>query len=305
MAAWLVTGGSGFLGRHLLDLLSTQTSVDLKPIALGRNPPIGWPAEAFLKADLADPEATKHAIARVEPTVVFHLAGRMPPATPAEMYRGNMLATVHLLDALRALDRPVRLIIAGSAAELGPVPDADLPVAEDWPCKPAGDYGLSKHMATVAGLAAGPPLHVIIARIFNPIGPGMPASLVFGRLARELTGPEPIRLKFGGLEVRRDFIDVRDVAQALLALAQHAGPGLVYHVGTGRSRSIGEGLTHLIARSGREVIFEPDSFEARGPIDSRADIGRISAETAWRPSISFEQSLDDLWTSLDVGRGCD
>ncbi|WZO97933.1 NAD(P)-dependent oxidoreductase [Isosphaeraceae bacterium EP7] len=305
MAAWLVTGGSGFLGRHLLDLLKARCAADIEPIALGRRLPPGWPAGAFIVADLDDPGATNRAIALAQPEVVFHLAGRMVPATPEEMYRGNTLATVHLLDALRALDRPVRLVIAGSAAELGPVPDGDLPVDETWPCKPAGAYGLSKHLASVAGLAAGPPLQVIVARIFNPIGPGMPASLAFGRLARELTANGPIRLKAGGLEVRRDFIDARDVALALLALALHATADRVYHVGTGQSRSIGEGLRHLIARSGREVVVEPDGMEPRGPLDSRADIGRIAAETGWHPSISFERSLDDLWGSLCAGPGCD
>ena len=54
----------------------------------------------------------------------------------------------------RGLDQPVRVILAGSAGERGPVPAADLPVGEDWPARPADPYGLSKYLASAAGLAA-------------------------------------------------------------------------------------------------------------------------------------------------------
>src|SRR3954465_8481467 len=129
------------------------------------------------------------------------------------------MATVHLLDALRALARPVRAVLAGSGGELGPVAADDLPVGEDYACRPAESYGLSKWLATTAGLAARPPLEVVVARIFNPIGPGMPPGLAFGRFARRLAepGPDPLRLTVGNLDSRRDFIDVRDVARALIA----------------------------------------------------------------------------------------
>src|SRR5262249_47033590 len=91
-------------------------------------------------------------------------------------------------------------------------------------------------------------------------------------------------------------------ARALIALAEQGRAGLVYNVGTGRSRSIGEGLDVLIRLSGREVRVESSSDPSgRGPNDSRADITRITTETAWRPTIAFERSLADLWDEVDVG----
>jgi GDP-4-dehydro-6-deoxy-D-mannose reductase len=91
------------------------------------------------------------------------------------------------------------------------------------------------------------------------------------------------------------------VARALIALAVRGRPGLVYHVGTGRSRRVGDGLEHLIRLSGRDVVVEVDPARAarRGPVDSRADIRRIEAHTGWRPEISWEQSLADLWAGSD------
>ncbi len=245
-------------------------------------------------------------MAELRPGVVFHLAGRTPPARPEEFYRDNTLATVGWLDALRGVGQPVRVVLAGSAAELGPVPVADLPVGEDWPCRPRDPYGLSKWLASAAGLAARSPLEVVVARVFNPIGPGLPASQALGRFARALAGGDgALTLTVGDLDARRDFVDVRDVADALVALAARGEPGRVYHVGTGRSHRVGDGLDRLIALSGRRVAVEVDPAFGRptGPNDSRADIRRITAEVGWSPRISWNQSLADLWASVQPGLG--
>ncbi|MDR3632618.1 MAG: NAD-dependent epimerase/dehydratase family protein [Isosphaeraceae bacterium] len=296
MTRWLVTGGTGFLGTHLLKALEPRGD---EVIALGRRAVTPAPSARFHEADLDDPVRVRAAIAEIRPTIVLHAAGRTPPADAYDLYRGNTMATVHLLDALRALDQPVRVVLAGSAAELGPVPCEHLPVAEDYPCRPADAYGLSKFLATSAGLAARPPLEVLVARVFNPIGPGLPATQAFGRFAERLCAGEsdPLTMTVGDLDARRDFIDIRDVARAFLALADRGRPGLVYHVGTGGSRRVGDGLDELIRLSGRavRVVMSPALAGRGGPSDSRADIGRIVAHTGWQPQVAFERSLAELF----------
>jgi nucleoside-diphosphate-sugar epimerase len=297
MPTWLVTGATGFLGSHVLHALGALPGPAAEVVVLGRRRPEGWPASSFVPADLDDAEGVRLAVEPLAPSVVIHTAGRTPPAPADQLYRTNALGTVHLLDALR--QTPARVVLAGSAAELGPVERADLPVGESYPCRPAGAYGLSKWLATAAGLAARPPLEVVVARIFNPIGPGLAATQAFGRFAAGLRAhdPDPLTLIAGDLDSRRDFIDVRDVARALIALATLGRPGLVYHVGTGCSHRVGDGLERLIRLSGRAVHVEsrPEPVGARGPIDSRADIRRIVEHTGWRPQISWDQSLEDLW----------
>ena len=356
MPVGVITGGSGFLGSHLLARLAAASypestedpeslgwqgsavlrnsgdgitgrveprgcgvprtpatrksarlaashetgATEVEVVAVGRNGPSGWTGR-FERADLADRDEVARLMTDLRPSVVWHLAGRTPPARPDEFYQANTLATVHLLDALRSLGQPVRVILAGSAGELGPVLDADLPVGEDWPCRPVDPYGLSKHLASAAGLAAREPLSVVVARIFNPIGPGLPVSQALGRFARTLAdGSGPLTLTVGDLAARRDFVDARDVADALLALAERGDPGRVYHVGTGQSHRVGDGLDRLIALSGRPVTIAVDPSFPRptGPTDSRTDITRIKAEVGWSPRITWEQSLADLWTSV-------
>ena len=301
MPVWIVTGGSGFLGSHLLARLVAPA--DVAVVAVGRQRPTGW-AGPFAAVDFRDHDRIAAVVAELRPAVVWHLAGRTPPGLAEDFHQDNTLATVGWLDALRGGGQPARLVLAGSAAELGPVPVADLPVGEDWTCRPADAYGLSKYLASAAGLAARPPLSVVVARVFNPIGPGLPASQALGRFARTLAaGAGDLTLTVGDLDARRDFVDVRDVADALVALAERGEPGRVYHVGTGRSHRVGAGLERLIALSGRRVTVDVDPTFGRpsGPNDSRADIRRITAEVGWSPRIGWEQSLADLWASVRPG----
>lgn len=206
---WLITGGSGFLGRHLLERLDREP-VDV--VTLGRRTIPGRP---FVKADLLDGDGLRRAINEASPSVVLHLAGRTPPADAESLDRSNRVATHRLIEALAAVPEPARLIAAGSAAELGPVPIDALPVGEEHPADPETDYGRSKLVATHAVLEAGG----IVGGVFNPIGPGTPPSQALGRFAAMLAdGRGPITLDVGDLSPRRDFIDGRDVADASSSL---------------------------------------------------------------------------------------
>ncbi len=309
MATWLITGATGFLGRHVLDALDTELFREGRTgdaiLVLGRRCPPGWPECRFVRADLNDPIGLREAIGKAAPDHVIHTAGHTPPAADDALYQSNFWATIRLLNALRSLNRRVRVTLAGSAAELGPVPPSALPVAESYPCSPLDAYGRSKLLATIAGLAERPPLELAVARVFNPIGPGLPPTQAFGEFAAQLRAEvaDPLPLLAGNLETRRDFVDVRDVARALVAVSLRGQPRLVYHVGCGQSRSVGEGLDLLVRLSGRSVklCIDPRRHVRKGPVDSRADIRRIVSHTGWKPTIPFEQSLADLWNNLDKG----
>jgi len=303
MATWLITGATGFVGRHVLDVLDGELANEARMgdtvLVLGRRCPAGWPESQFVRADLDDADDLFQAIRAIAPDHVIHTAGRTPPAADESLYRANFWATIRLLNAVRTLKRRVRVTLAGSAAELGPVPPVDLPVSESYACNPVEAYGRSKWLATVAGLAERPPLEVAVARVFNPVGPGLPPTQAFGEFAAQLLaqGSDPLPLVTGNLEARRDFIDVRDVARAIIAISLRGQSGLVYHVGTGKSRPVGEGLEHLIRLSGRSVklCVDPIRLSRKPPADSRADIRRISDHTGWTPTVCFERSLTDFW----------
>ncbi|MDG3004041.1 NAD-dependent epimerase/dehydratase family protein [Paludisphaera mucosa] len=306
MATWLITGAGGWLGGWVLDAVGRTLADGDRIVVLGRNRPASLRGALFVGADLRDPEGLGRAVRDVAPDYVIHAAGKTPPTPDEEMYEANFWGTDRLLNALRHLDRPVRVVVAGSAAELGPVAAADLPVVEDQVCRPMTAYGRSKAMATAAALVARGPLEIVVGRVFNPVGPGMPESLAFGRFAAQLAAPDlPQTLLAGRLDARRDFVDVRDAARALVALAHQGQARRIYNIGSGHSRTVQEGLDLLIHLSGRSVRIGLDAGATRRgePDDSRASLDRITAETDWRPSIPFERSMADLWSAASARGG--
>ena len=306
MAVWLVTGGSGFIGRHVLDALASRTGDRPEVASIGRSEPERPTSVTHHRCDLDDPSTVRRFAATIRPDVVLHLAARTPPADPRAMFRTNTGATATLLDALEALGRPCRFVHAGSIAEHGPIPSESLPAGASTPCRPADSYALSKWCASNLTRFQRRWVEGIVARIANPIGPGMSRRQAFGRFAAALaSGRGPLRLGVGDLSARRDFVDVRDVAEALIGLGERGVPASIYHVGTGRSRTVAEGLETLALLSGRELdLHVDDSCLGRAlPRDSRVDLGPILPDTGWMPRISFESSLRDLWDEAVADSG--
>ncbi len=252
------------MGRHVLDALESGADEpslsENKVIVLGRRCPETWPSADFVAADLTDADKLPGLIQRIAPDYVIHTAGRTPPALDEELYRANFWATIHLLSALRSAGKPARVVLSGSAAELGPVDPDRLPVDETYAGYPRDAYGRSKCLATSAGLAERAPLEVMVARVFNPIGPGTPPTQAFGRFADRLTDPDADPLESRGRRPRRPPRLHRRARRR--PCHDHSGVkgrrGLAYNVGTGRSRRVGEGLERLIQLSGRAVRVSVD-----------------------------------------------
>ena len=123
----------------------------------------------------------------VRPEHVFHLSGVMYSAQLSDFARHNTMAAGALLDAALADKPPGAVLLVGTAAEYGIVPEAELPVVESFPASPRTPYGASKYAQTQLGLdAARRGLRVIVARPSNIIGPGLPIGSVLGSFARQL-----------------------------------------------------------------------------------------------------------------------
>ena len=144
-----------------------------------------------------------------------------------------------------------------------------LPVGEDYPADPIDAYGRSKQLATRSGLAERPPLEVTVGPDLQPDRARDSRRLRrSARFAARLAepGPDPLDLPVGDLDARRDFVDVRDVARAMIALALHgqAGTGLSRRDGLSPARSA-RGSTILIDSSGRSVRTRVDPADAAVP----------------------------------------
>lgn len=270
----LVTGASGFVGRAVLEELRARS---LEVFAVSRTERAAVAGEARrVLSDPADTAEVRDLLLSVEPQFVMHLAGVSSAPSYSELYEANVVFAANLLDAALAMPRKPRVLLAGSAAEYGAVPAAQQPVREDVACRPNTAYGASKLAQTShAFVAASRGLSVVVARLFNPIGPGMPKSLALGSFAHQIAcmGAHGGVLATGDLDVVRDFMDVRIAARLLvdLSLASDTSAQVV-NICSGDGQRLLDLTQRLIAVSGVRVELQHDESR-RGNSDVRAFVG--------------------------------
>ena len=230
----LVTGATGFLGSHVLAALQERKS---DAWALSRRPPPDMPAERWLTlGDVADREAMRLTIASAAPDVILHAAGAAVGALDA-LYAANAVFGATLLAAAGDAAPRARIVLVGSAAECGFVPPESLPVTEETAPRPRDAYGISKLAQTFHAMTALERRQsVLVARLFNFIGPGMPAYLALGSFGRQLAAMSPTggTLKTGDLSSERDLLPVSSVVASLLALAEHPDALGIVNICSGR-----------------------------------------------------------------------
>jgi GDP-4-dehydro-6-deoxy-D-mannose reductase len=194
-----------------------------------------------------------------EPDVVLHCAGDTRNSNMRACFDANAALAGELLNAVAATSRQPRVILIGSAAEYGFVPEHSQPVKETWLCKPNTPYGVAKHAQTLLALSAGRHgLPVLVVRLFNPVGVGMPPHLALPSFVRRIARCDPgSTVEVGDLSARRDFIDVEEAARLLLELAALSHwPWPVVNLCSGQSYRIGALLDELIAASGARLAVE-------------------------------------------------
>jgi nucleoside-diphosphate-sugar epimerase len=283
----LLIGASGFIGRHVR-VRAAATGFEV--VTVSRSPGAG---DVCLDLATAAPADLAELIGKEAPDAVVNCGGATR-GDPAELVSGNVVAVANLVGALASA--PVRLVQLGSAAEYGKVPPGK-PVTESAEPRPAGPYGVTKLAGTEIVRAAR--LNAVVLRVFNPIGPGMPASTLAGRIAAGLRGGDA-EVRVGSLAAHRDFVDVRDVADAVLTAVRAPGPlPPVLNVGSGRAtplREVADSLAEC-AGPGRRIAEDAAGGSARSAEVpwQRADIGAIGRALGWAPTIDLSTSLRDLW----------
>lgn len=284
----LVTGGQGFVGRHLIEHLT----------ACGDEVVVS-------QADVTDRAAIRELITGVAPEAVYHLAGLAHVGeswdAPGETFRVNGLGTVEVLSAAAACARPPRTLVVSSAEVYGNVGPDDVPLGEDAPLRPVSPYAASKVAAEFAAMQAylGSKLPTLRARAFNHAGPGQAPVFLIPALARRIAAAErdgTSVLPVGNLSPRRDITDVRDVVRAYRLLVEHGEAGEVYNVCCGRDVKVESVADRLLQLSGVGARFEPNPTLMR-PVDVPVLLGdntRLVAATGWAPTYDLDDTLSDV-----------
>ena len=298
----LITGGNGFVGKHLAATLRAQGG---EVVTAGR---AGDGGSVDLPLELNDAGSVRAALEQAQPEVVFHLAAQtfVPDATrdPLSTYETNALGTARLYEALRQLSArpPPRVLVASSGEVYGARDPAEQPLREDLPPRPATTYAASKVASEAIALASARTYGIptIVTRAFNHIGPGQSERFAVASFARGLAaiaaGAKPV-LEVGNLAARRDLLDVRDVVEAYVAHAERGGAGEIYNVCSGTAVAIQEVLRQLImtARVAVEVREDPARLRPSDVPLAYGDNAKLRAATSWEPRYTLAQSLRDVY----------
>lgn len=312
----LITGITGFAGSHLAERLAAS-GVETHGLAVEEPPYPNLAAVAdevrIHRGDVTSLEDLEAAMRAARPDVVVHLAGQAVPALasrdPLAAVRVNVLGTAAVLGALDAW-AGAGLVLASSADVYG-APDAS-PVDERAPVRPANVYAATKVAAEALAREVGDrgERAVVILRPTNQIGPrqhpGLAASAFAKQIAEAEAGLRPAVVRHGNLRSGRDFLDVRDMADAYARAADLSEPGThLFNVGSGRAVTIGQVLGMLMELARIPVRDELDPELVRGTESVLAlDATRFRARTGWAPRVDLRTSLADTleyWRS-QVGR---
>ena len=302
----LVTGGAGFIGSHLCELLVAKGHevLALDSLVSGRLQNLktiaGQPGVRFVQADICDSAAIAPYFEGVD--WVFHLAGLadIVPSIeqPAQYFQTNVTGTLHVLEAARRFGAK-RLVYAASSSSYG-VPDV-YPTPETYPIKPLYPYALTKHMGEelVLHWARVYQMPAMSLRLFNVYGTRSRTSGAYGAvfgvfLAQKLHG-QPFTVVGDGTQTR-DFTYVTDVARAFLAAAESDLSGLALNVGSGDHYSV----NRLVELLGGDVVHIPR--RPGEPDCTFADIGQIRRLLGWQAQVSLEHGVQTLLDNIDAWR---
>ncbi|MBX3237197.1 MAG: NAD-dependent epimerase/dehydratase family protein [Nitrospiraceae bacterium] len=302
----LVTGGNGFIGSHLVEMLVHEGAV---VTSTASSEATRW---RYLEAvrsdvrtvvgDLADVETARRAVNGQQ--IVMHLAARVGGIQynmdhPASIFRGNMTAFLSVIEAAR-LERVERFLVTSSACVYPRHCTVPTPEAEGFRDRPEPTnegYGWAKRMEEFVGAAYADEhgLCVRVARPFNAYGPrdnfDQASSHVIPALIRRVEAGENPLSVWGDGSATRSFLYVTDFARGLMAVAEHASDPAPINIGSDEEVSMAE-LAHMVVEeSGRNMSIRFDASKPAGQPRRACDTTKASRLLGFRAEVPLRQGL--------------
>jgi len=297
----VITGGSGFVGKHLVKELRLNWP-DARLVVWDKSIADLPDGVEGVGVDIAEPDSYRQSLMELRPQWIVHLAAVASVGSamndPELTMKVNVEATERLLGAAR--DAMETKVLAVSSADIYgressiPLPELELDEAE-----PGNPYAESK--LEMERMIKGQFNDMVVrVRPFPHIGPGQGLGFVTADFASQVAAvearkQEPV-IKVGSLDKARDFTDVRDIVRAYRLLMEKGRVGEVYHVASEKATQVSEILNRLINMATVEVEVVKDEERVR-PVDISVLVGsaaKIREETGWRPEISLDRSLTDI-----------
>jgi nucleoside-diphosphate-sugar epimerase len=283
----LVTGATGFIGKHLSALASALGAHVLRTSRHG--------SDDCIAMDVTNPDDVKHTLTRFSPEVVYHLAsaGVAGKSTFSDLVSINTIGTANLLDSCTSLSLVPDLIIAGSGYEYAP---QSRPLTEADPTIPSSPYGISKAAATQYAMLAPDSIKVLVLRLFNVYGPGESPSRLLPYLVQSALAGAPVKTTLG--EQIRDFVHVGDVAEAFIrchTIPQRRSPATL-NLGSGSPIRLATFIEKAVSilkefKLDLRVEYGAIPYRAGEPMHYEANTQKFRKLTGWQPQTTLDDGL--------------
>ena len=312
MEKFLLTGFSGFVSKHFLNLLE-QRGEHASVLGIDMHEPLfqidGFKHITceFEKLDLLHTDGVQNVIYQFQPDYIIHLASFSSVSfswkNPILSFQNNTNIFLNILEAIRLNNIRARVLSIGSSEEYGNVDEHDIPLREEQMLKPVSPYAVARVSQEMLSRVyrEGYGIDIVITRSFNHIGPGRHDIFVIPSFAKQLLeGCQQhqaiIKLRTGDLKIIRDFLDVRDVVRAYFLLLKKGRSGEVYNVCSGHGISLAEILSMMARKLKVECETVTDIRLVR-PQENMIITGsnrKIKQETGWEPQIELSTAIDDI-----------
>lgn len=309
----MITGFSGFVGRHFLEYLYGEglsyevLGADIKEPELSFARYAPYLKIRFQKLDMLDVDALQRVIREFRPDYVLHLASFSSVAYswkyPSACFDNNIKIFLNLTDALRAEQLDSRILSVGSSEEYGNVAEDKLPLTESLPLNPVSPYAVARVAQEMMSrvLVDGFGMNIVLTRSFNHIGPYQDERFVIPGFIRRIlnlaqSGVKDGEIETGNTAIVRDFLDVRDVVRAYYLLLMKGRPGEVYNICAGRGVRLSDVIEEIADIVGVRVTGRVNPALVR-PGDNEIVIGsarKLSDELGWKAEIPLRQTLSDM-----------
>ena len=305
MRIW-ITGCGGMMGSHLGGALAAAGH----DVSASYYKPTVDPGDLMdlqlEEVDIRDWCSVYDSLVRFRPDAVFYLAAQSYPTAswqrPIETLETNVIGSANVLEAVRRLGTNVRVVVAGSSAEYGIVDPQSVPISETAPLLPLHPYGVSKVATDLLAYQywAGFGLDAVRVRIFNCTGPRKVGDALSDFVRRTVwleRHPQVKAIRVGNLGTKRTIVDVRDLNRGLILLLERGKSGEVYNLGGSTAYSMSAVLSRVLQRATRSDIIPEVDPKLLRPTDEPiiwADCTKLKAATGWEPTISLDQTIDDM-----------
>jgi GDP-4-dehydro-6-deoxy-D-mannose reductase len=312
MKKFLITGSSGFVSNYFIDFLEEN---EIKSSVLGldifendQDTTYRHVSRAFRQIDLLNAQDIENIIYSFRPDYILHLASYSSVSfswrNPVLSFQNNTNIFLNLVESVRKLNLPVRILSVGSSEEYGNVNSEHLPLHENLPSDPISPYAVARVSQELLSkiYSQGYGVDIVMTRSFNHLGPRQKDLFVVASFAKQIAelkkqGLSSGEIITGDLSIIRDFLDVRDVVRAYYLLLTKGVNGEVYNICSGQGVSL-QKIVEMLSQIGKIKITTVLKPAYVRPNDNKIIIGtneKIQKAVGWKPQIPINKSLEDIF----------